>query len=274
VSVLPEFGMDPGIDLVMTAEAVRRFDAVTALHSYGAGIPEPAAADNPLRYKVSWSFEGVLRAYRRVARLVRDGEVVTLGPDEQFEPAHVHEVEVEGVGTLEAYPNGDAVRFAVELGLDPAGLRSAGRWSMRYPGHCAFWRTLVALHLLDDDPVVVDGVAVDRKAYLTAALGPWLRYDPGEGDLAILRNVVEGVRQGRRERLVAEVIARRDPATGLSAMSRLVGFTASIGAQMIGLGTIARRGLLSPTKNVPFALFAAELERRGITIAQEMTAQA
>ncbi len=268
VTILPELGMDPGIDLVLMAEAVRGFDAVEALLTYGAGIPEPSASDNPLRYKVSWSLEGVLRAYRRGARVVRGGVEVTIGPDEQFEPLHVHAVAVEGVGALEAYANGDVLRYARQFGVDPAGLREAGRYSLRYPGHSAFWRTLVALHLLDDEPVVVDGSPVDRKRYLAAALEPALRYADGESDLAILRNVVEGRREGRRERVVQEVSVRRDPATGLSAMSRLTGFAASIGAQLIGGGTIARRGLLTPTQCVPFGPFVAGLERRGITIAQ------
>jgi saccharopine dehydrogenase-like NADP-dependent oxidoreductase len=38
---------------------------------------------------------------------------------------------------------------------------SAGRYSMRCKGHAAFWRPAVELGLLDDEPVVVDGPAVD-----------------------------------------------------------------------------------------------------------------
>jgi len=57
ISILPEFGMDPGIDLVLLGEAVRSLDQVEEIVSYGAGFPEPAAADNPLGYKVTWTFE-------------------------------------------------------------------------------------------------------------------------------------------------------------------------------------------------------------------------
>jgi len=268
VAVLPEFGMDPGIDLVLLGEAVRGFDEVTDVVSYGAGIPEPEAADNPIRYKVSWSLEGVLRAYVRGARLVRDGALVEVAPDRQFLAEHVHEVEIEGVGRLEAYPNGDAVRFAELLGLDPARLRSAARYSMRYPGHCGFWRAVVGLHLLDDAPVVVDGVAVDRRRFLAAALGPQLRYAARERDLAIIRNEVEGVRGGKRERQVCQIVDRRDMRTGLTAMSRLAGFTASIGAQMVVRGVIAGRGLLSPVRDVPPGPFMGELQRRGIAVSR------
>jgi lysine 6-dehydrogenase len=47
-----------------------------------------------------------------------------------------------------------------------------------------------------------------------------------------------------------------------------VGFTASIGAQMVASGQITQRGLLSPINNIPFTSFLGELERRGIRVAQ------
>lgn len=271
VTILPEFGMDPGIDLVLLGEAVRGFDEVTDIQSYGSGIPEPAAADNPLRYKISWTFEGVLRSYRRGARLIRDGAVVRVGPAEQFLPENLHEVEIAGVGPLEAYPNGDALDFASLLGLEVTHLKNLGRFTLRHPGHCQFWRTMVALHLLDDEPVEVDGAAVDRKRFLAAALEPHLQYREGERDLGILRVEVAGTREGKRQRVVFDLLDRGDLATGLTAMSRLVGFTASIGAQMIGTGQLAKRGLLSPVTDVPWAPLALKLEKRGITVTRTVS---
>jgi len=269
VAILPEFGMDPGIDLVLLGEAVRGLDEVTDVVSYGADIPEPEAAGNPIRYKVSWSFAGVLRAYRRGARIKRDGRVVDIPPVAQFHPDNVHEVEVAGFGALEAYPNGDAVHFAELLGLDVSRLWNTGRYSLRYPGHCRFWNTVASLGLLDEEPVVLEGgTVVDRIAYLTAALEPRLRYGPDERDVAVIRNEVRGTRNGRRVTIVQEVIDRRDLESELTAMSRLVGFTASIGAQMLASGRITGRGLLSPTHSVPFTLFLVELGRRGILVAQ------
>jgi len=53
--------MDPGIDLVLLGRAAGLFDRIDTIDSYGAGVPEPGADDNPLRYKVTWTFAGVLR---------------------------------------------------------------------------------------------------------------------------------------------------------------------------------------------------------------------
>lgn len=266
VTLLPELGLDPGIDLVLLGDLARGFEEVSGILSYGAGIPEPAAADNPIKYKVSWTFEGVLRSYRRAARLVRDGVLVEVGDTDQFLPEHQHFVDLDGIGRLEAYPNGDAVEYAQLLGCDASRLRFAGRYALRYPGHSAFWHALVALHLLDDETVVVEGAAVNKRKFLAAALGPHLRYRDAERDLAIVRVEVEGSVAGTTRRAIRQMIDRRDLETGFSAMSRTVGYSASIGAQLIGAGVIAKRGLLTPVSDVPYRPFVEALASRGIDV--------
>ncbi len=269
VTILPEFGLDPGIDLVMLGDAFRSLDVIEEIHSYGAGIPEPDAADNPLRYKVSWTFEGVLNAYRRPAQMIKNGTVVEIDRTQVFAPENVHEVNVNGLGVLEAYPNGDVVQYADALGMEPGALHNAGRYTMRWPGHCEFWRKMVHLHLLDPEPVIVDGSAVDRVRFLAAAMGPHLQYSPDERDIAYVRVEVLGRRSGERRHIRYQLLDRRDLTTGLSAMSRTVGFTASIGAILIGTGVITRRGLLSPITDVPYHIIADELDRRGIQLTRE-----
>ena len=266
VAILPEFGMDPGIDLVLMGETVRSMERVTDLLSYGGGIPAPEAADNPIRYKISWTFEGVLESYCREGRVIREGEVVEIGPREQFVSENVHVVQIGDFGPMEAIVNGDGVAYVTELGLDPSSIRNAGRYSLRWPGHRAFWDAAVRLHLMDDEPVLVDGRAVDRRAYLAAALAEHLQYTEGERDMAIIRVVVAGIRGGQRVRVTHDVVDLRDLDTGFMAMSRLVGFTASLGAHMLGSGMIEKRGLLSPIHDVPCAYFLAELARKGVHV--------
>jgi saccharopine dehydrogenase-like NADP-dependent oxidoreductase len=133
---------------------------------------------------------------------------------------------------------------------------------------------MVDLHLLDDDAVMVEGVAVNRRKYLAAAIEPLLQYGPDERDLAIIRVEVAGRRGGTPVRLVREVVDRRDLRTGLTAMSRTVGFTASIGAQLIADGVVTRRGLLSPVTDLPYDAFIAALEARGIVVASREDAAA
>jgi saccharopine dehydrogenase-like NADP-dependent oxidoreductase len=266
ITLLPEFGMDPGIDLVLLGEAVRSLDQVEEIITYGAGFPEPAAATGPLKYKVTWTFEGVLKSYLRAGRVIREGQIVDFEANEMFLPEHTHELELEGLGRLEAFPNGDALKYAKLLGLDPAGLRNLGRYVLRWPGHCALWQTLVDLHLLDDEPVMFDGLAIDRKRFLTSIIEPHIQYGPDERDVVVVRIDVRGRKDGKRAHVLHQVIDLRDPDTGHTAMCRTVGYTASIGAQMIASGQISKRGLLAVVNDVPFAPLVRELEKRGIQI--------
>ena len=87
--------------------------------------------------------------------------------------------------------------------------------------------------------------------FLARALEPRLQYAADERDVAILRVEVDGVRDDAARRVVHQVIDRRDLDTGLTAMSRTVGYAASIGAQMIGAGLITARGLLLPVPTCP-----------------------
>ncbi|GAB4404730.1 MAG: saccharopine dehydrogenase family protein [Anaerolineales bacterium] len=273
IALLPEFGMDPGIDLVLLGEAVRQFDTVQEIITYGAGFPEAQAADNAIQYKVTWTFEGVLRSYYRAGRIIRDGQVVEIRENEMFCPEHLHEVDIEGIGRLEAFPNGDAIKYADLLGIDTASLRNLGRYVLRWPGHAAFWKKLVDLHLLDNEPITVDGVTVDRRRFLAAIMEPHLQYRDDERDVVVVRVHVVGTKGGRRYRALYQVIDRRDLATGFMAMNRTVGFTASIGAQMLGSGELSARGLLSPVRDVPYQPFVRELRKRGIEVTSDVRAE-
>jgi len=74
VSLMPECGLDPGIDLVICGHSVRQFDELNVLNSYCGGIPEKKACTNPLNYKISWNFDMVLRSQKRPSVFIRGGK--------------------------------------------------------------------------------------------------------------------------------------------------------------------------------------------------------
>jgi len=269
LAILPEFGLDPGIDLVLAGQIIQEFDEVHALHAYGSGVPETAAAGNLLKYKVSWTFAGVLRAYHRPARLLTRGQVKELSPEEIFVSKNIHMVDVEELGPMEAYPNGDAVQFLKTMGIDDTILE-AGRYTLRWPGHCAFWEKMVGLGFLDESPIQVEGVSVIPRQFIHDLLLPQLQYQDHERDVVVVRVDARGIKAGRKKRVIYQVIDWRDLDTGLFAMQRTVGFTASIGAQMILRGDIQKRGLLSPITDVPVDIFFEELRQRGIAFQRQV----
>jgi saccharopine dehydrogenase-like NADP-dependent oxidoreductase len=98
---------------------------------------------------------------------------------------------------------------------------------------------------------------------------------PGQrpDDYEIARVIVEGAaggggrgRRGRRRVVVMDCHARAKPEWGASAGDVDTGCPASIVAQMIASGEIARRGVLPPEVAVPVEAFFRELRKRGLRI--------
>jgi saccharopine dehydrogenase-like NADP-dependent oxidoreductase len=261
VRIMPEAGLDPGIDLILAGNAISRFDKVEEFYSACGGVPVPEACDNPLNYKVSWTFEGVLSAYKRPADIIIDSNIIKIKGDKIFN--HSEEIYVDGIGTFDRYPNGRASTYAKLLGIPD--VRNMGRYTLRWPGHSAFWKNIVKLGLIDDDPVQ----GISPKKYMAKVLAPKLKYKDHEQDMIILRNEITGIKDGKKTQLIQQVVDRRDLKTGFMAMNRTVGFTASIIAQMILENKITGTGILNPGKDVPYDEFINELDKRGIIVAEK-----
>lgn len=260
IAILPEMGFDPGMDLMIGKMAVEDLDEVHGLYSYGLGVPEMAAADNALKYKITWTLEGVLNAYRRPAKLMKEGVILDIPGNEIFREENIHTIDIPGVGKLEAYPNGDAIQFIDRFKLG-SGLRDMGRFAARWPGHCAFWKVMADMGFLEDEPL----------QFLVHHLSPRLQYRENERDIAALRIEAWGVKHGENTRVTYEVIDFRDLRTGLFAMNRTVGYTASIAAQLILSGKVVGHGVLSPIMDVPGKFVIEELGRRNIKVVKRET---
>lgn len=265
VPILPEMGMDPGIDLLLAKRALAELDEVHGLFSYGAGLPEPQCADNPLKYKITWTFEGVLKAYKRAARQLREGIPKDIPDTQMFREENIHRIDVPGLGPLEAYPNGDAIRYIDIFGLGKS-VHTMGRFGVRYPGHCAFWSIMADMGFLDDKPLDFDGTPISPRSFLVRLLSPQLQFRPTERDVVIVLIRAWGMKAGKKRDVLYSLTDYRDLETGLFAMNRTVGYTTSIGAQFILAGRVTRAGVLSPVRDVPVDEALDELRARGMQI--------
>lgn len=147
VLLLAELGLDPGIDLMSTMElldAVRAEDGrVVSYESYGSGVPDPAAVDNPFTYAITWNPRNVVMAGQEGALFRRDGRLRAAPPARLFRTTWP--VDVPGLGAMEAYPNRDSLRYvdAFELRDCPTVIRG----TLRFPGWCDTWHQVVRLGL-------------------------------------------------------------------------------------------------------------------------------
>lgn len=269
IAIMPECGLDPGIDLVIYADARNRFDSLSVINSYCGGFPEKKACTNPLNYKLSWIWRGVLNSTLRDGRIIKDRKIIDIPGARQHDESFVHEIQFPGLGTLEAIPNGDAVFFTDRMGLTDT-IVNTGRYSLRWPGWSALWRPLKELGFLSEEPVKgLDG-KVSPMDFMEKHLGPLLAYRDDEKDLVAMINIFEGKKDHKKMRFTSSMLIERDLETGIMAMSKGVAYTACIVAKMILKGEIKEKGVLSPITHIPVSPFMEKLKKRGIVITEEM----
>ena len=147
VLLLCELGLDPGIDHMSAMALIRRVHdrggQVRAFRSYGSGIPAPDQPQNPLRYVVTWNPRNVAMSGEAGAQYMEDGRIKIVPFHQVFH--HTWEVEVEGIGKLEAYPNRDSLAYLEAFGLE--GVETMVRGTLRYPGWSETWAQIVRLGL-------------------------------------------------------------------------------------------------------------------------------
>jgi saccharopine dehydrogenase-like NADP-dependent oxidoreductase len=269
ISVMPECGLDPGIDLVIYGYGVKQFDEIHVLNSYCGGIPEKNACDNPLNYKISWNWDAVLRSQKREAIFIKDGRKLKISPENQHDNEMIQEIDFPGLGKLEALPNGNAVFYTDLLGITKT-IKETGRYSLRWPGWCAFWQPLKRFGFLSDEPVPGLSGNITPHQFMVKLMDPQLQYNNHEKDLAVMQNVFVGLKDGKKKKITNNILIERDLKTGLLAMSLGVGYSASIAAQMIANGEIDKKGILSPAVDIPYHSFMDKLRQRGIQIHEEV----
>ena len=265
VSIIPECGLDPGIDLVLYRHGLRQFDKIFKLNSYCGGIPEKEACDNPLNYKISWNIEAVLKSQMRDATLIADFRPIHIPAKDQHQNAFIHTIDFPGLGKLEAIPNGNAAHYARLLKIDN-NLQETGRYTLRWPGWSEFFNPIKQLGFLSDGPIKGMPQGISPLEFVAKLLTPKLQYGDKEKDLCIMVNKVEGERNGHYEIMTSSLLIERDLTTGLMAMSMGVAYPACIAAEMLVKDKITTKGILSPATDIPPDLFISELRKKGIKI--------
>jgi saccharopine dehydrogenase-like NADP-dependent oxidoreductase len=147
ILLLCEMGLDPGIDHMSAMALIKRLQGeggrITSFCSYGSGVPAPDQETNPLQYVITWNPRNVVMAGDQGAQFMEDGKIKIVPYHHVFH--HTWRVEVDGVGTLEAYPNRDSLSYMQAFGLDH--VHTMVRGTLRYPGWSETWARMVQLGL-------------------------------------------------------------------------------------------------------------------------------
>ncbi|MCF8266689.1 MAG: saccharopine dehydrogenase NADP-binding domain-containing protein [Ignavibacteriales bacterium] len=151
ILILNEMGLDPGIDLMTAMNIIHGIKenngVIRSFISYGSGIPAPEVLSNPFRYCVTWNPRNVVMAGEYGAQYKENGKVKVLPYHEVFQ--RTWQVDVEGIGTLEAYPNRDSMAYMDVFNLQNA--ETVVRGTLRYPGWSETWLQIVKLGISNEN---------------------------------------------------------------------------------------------------------------------------
>ncbi|HYO78675.1 MAG TPA: saccharopine dehydrogenase C-terminal domain-containing protein [Thermoanaerobaculia bacterium] len=252
LNIVPDCGLAPGMVAVLAAHGVEQFETLDSIHIRVGGLPQMPKP--PLDYQMVFSVEGLINEYVEPARVIRDGKVAIVDSMTELEMLDFP----EPFGVMEAFQTSGGTSTLVETFLGK--VRDLDYKTIRYPGHCAKFKTMMDLGLCSSKPIEVDGVSIKPRRVLGDLLVANLPHD--EPDVVLVR--VEFSGGGKRLRY--DIIDRQDPATGLSAMMRTTAFPASIVALMMARNQTTSKGALPQERCIPPQLFMDELAKRNIDV--------
>ena len=256
ISIIPDCGLAPGMVAVLVAHAVLGFDQLDEIHIRVGGLPQNPRP--PLDYQMVFSVEGLINEYVERARVIRAGQIVEVDSMTERETLEFP----PPFGTMEAFQTSGGTSTLPDTFLGK--VRELDYKTIRFPGHCEKFRTLIDLGLCSSEAVDLDGVRVTPRRLLGDLLVRNLPHD--EPDVVLVRVEVTGTASGKLQRLRYDIIDRQDPRTGLSAMMRTTAFPASIVALMMARGQTSPKGALPQERCVPPELFMQELAKRNIDV--------
>jgi lysine 6-dehydrogenase len=252
INIVPDCGLAPGMVAVLVAHGAAQFEKLDEIHIRVGGLPQNPKP--PLDYQLVFSVEGLINEYIERARVIRDGQITMV-----YSMTEVEEIDFpEPFGRMEAFQTSGGTSTLPETFLGK--VRELDYKTIRYPGHCAKFKTMIDLGLCSSEKITVDGASVAPRRVLGDLLVRNLPAD--EPDVVLVR--VEFVGDSRRLRY--DIIDRYDEATGLSAMMRTTAFPASIVALMMARGQTTQKGALPQERCIPPELFMQELAKRKINV--------
>ena len=261
LTLVPDCGLAPGMVSILAADGFSQLDKCDSIRIRVGGLPRKPRP--PLKYSLVFSADGLINEYAEPCLVLEAGVPAWREPLEDMEwlefPGPFRVVEAfntsGGSSTLPESYRGRVKKLDYK--------------TIRYPGHCQQMRLLRDLGLMSQEPQLVAGKRVVPRQLLVQRLEAVLPRETD--DVVLLRVYVRGKRSGLPFRIRYQLVDRADRKSGLTAMMRTTGFSASIVALMLGRGQVECGGAFTGENCVPSAAYIQELRERGLRLTMNTT---
>lgn len=256
VTVIPDLGVAPGMINILTGYGASKLAEIESIKLYVGGIPtEPKP---PLHYTQVFSLEGVFDHYTEPSKMIQKGKLEEVPSMTGIEPIYFDEF-----GVLEAFYTSGGISTLYKTFPDVKTLEYK---TIRYKGHADKFKLLVDLDFLSRDNIVdINGQEISVRDVVREALKKKLELGK-KIDAVLLRAIIVGEVKEEQITYEYEMVVKKDVEANITAMARATANTVSIVAQMIGAGTIKKRGVYPPEQIVPGNEFIEQMAKRGVNI--------
>ncbi|HOW32746.1 MAG TPA: saccharopine dehydrogenase C-terminal domain-containing protein, partial [Bacteroidales bacterium] len=234
VTAICDMGLAPGMSNLLAAYASSKLDKPESVKILVGGLP--VRRSWPFEYKAVFSPIDLVEEYTRPARFVVNGNLVV-------KPAlsDVENVEIEGLGTLEAF-NSDGLRSLIHTLKVPDMIEK----TLRYPGHVLRVQVLRDAGFFSTQPMMAGNVSVRPIDVTAKLLFPILRIEDGEEDLTVMRIIAEGYKDGKKTRICYDLLDTFDPVTRVHSMARTTGYAAVMAVKLVASQMYTVKGVSAP----------------------------
>jgi lysine 6-dehydrogenase len=253
VSIVPDCGMGPGLNVTMAAYVKDLLDEPRAIHIFDGGLPQNPVP--PWNYQVTFHINGLTNELDGQATFLRDGKLTPV--DTLSEPEFI---EFPPLGRLEADVTSGGL--STSPWTFEGQLQDFTNKTLRYPGHFEWLRAFKALGLFSEESVQINGYRIVPREVFHTLLEPKISASEIR-DVCAMRVVGYGKKAGEETTVTMDLIDYYDEATGFTAMERLTGWHCAIMMGFQARGCVPAGGK-SVEIAVPAAEFMQAVAERGI----------
>ena len=269
ITFLDGIGFAPGISNIMVGEGIRKLDKAEKVVARVGGIPSKAASSrHPLKYMITWSFEHVLREYMVNLMIQKEGKAVSVEAGTELESFNFNKFDINEILECAITPGMPSIIYTRN------DLQEFAEKTIRWPGHWQGIQTLKETGMLDLEPIEIKETTISPREFLLAVLEPKLIPHQEDTDVCVMWNTVTGRKNGKLYSVDSYLWDEADTENNISSMARVTGFSAAIGAVLIGRGEINTKGIVPPEecfKDKVYQSFIKEINKHGIHIIETFT---
>jgi lysine 6-dehydrogenase len=255
VTLIPDTGLAPGLVNNVGFYFFENMDSCETIRIYCGVLPQHPKP--PFNYKLTFNVEGLVAEYEDNAVTLTDGEIRLVPTLEELE-----DIDIQQLGKMEAFTTSGGTSTAPYT--LKGQVKNYAYKTIRFPGHCERMKIFKDFGFWSLDPVEIEGCQVKPRMLWHKVMGDGLAKFVDD-DLAIVRGIGNGKKNGKDVQWQIDIFDLQDPKTGFTAMERLTGFTCAIYAIGIANG-LTQQGCLKYETALKSTYVLSELEKRGVGI--------